>query len=285
MNLRSSQDYPKLRAIQDWMNALEKNEYYLAFKSDYYTHVKDIPPQYGPSSTGFNSRQIQHYQADIEGKGSAKAGATSNSWKLPLDDDDALQPLFNGIPLPIPVLDAMDIQSDTDGSYTSSSSTREMKLACQLMAVWKVCQNGPAIAKFACRGGPNGSNNIRKTFGAELADPYAKSDDAMIATVDTVLRVVASVMMNVSNDGTNNTDDDDKSASFQLPPPNTLPGPEYAALLQDAVNKTNGDVAGVIKSLEYFRDRIGVPRDLPLASARYLRAYLNWSIDVLLVSS
>ena len=35
--------------------------------------------------------------------------------------------------------------------------------------------------------------------------------------------------------------------------------------------------------LVYLRDRIGVPRDLPLASARYLRAYLNWAIDVLRV--
>lgn len=25
---------------------------YLAFKSDYYTHIKDIPPQYGPGYDG-----------------------------------------------------------------------------------------------------------------------------------------------------------------------------------------------------------------------------------------
>jgi glutathione S-transferase len=40
-------------------------------------------------------------------------------------------------------------------------------------------------------------------------------------------------------------------------------------------------VEGVLSSLIYLRDRIGVPRDLPLASGRYLRAYLNWAIDVL----
>jgi hypothetical protein len=33
--------------------------------------------------------------------------------------------------------------------------------------------------------------------------------------------------------------------------------------------------------LAYLRDRVGVPRDLPLAAARYLRAYLNKGIDIL----
>jgi glutathione S-transferase len=34
----------------------------------------------------------------------------------------------------------------------------------------------------------------------------------------------------------------------------------------------------VISSLAYLGDRIGVPRDMPLAAARYLRAYLNRAI-------
>ena len=63
--------------------------------------------------------------------------------------------------------------------------------------------------------------------------------------------------------------------------PNTIPGSEYESLLRNAVNSNKKDVNGIITSLEYLRDRIGVPRDLPLASARYLRAYLNWAIDVL----
>ena len=37
----------KLDGLNAWLEAFEKREYYLAFKSDYYTHVKDIPPQYG----------------------------------------------------------------------------------------------------------------------------------------------------------------------------------------------------------------------------------------------
>jgi glutathione S-transferase len=42
----------KLKGINVWLEAFEKREPYLAFKSDYYTHVKDIPPQYGPGYDG-----------------------------------------------------------------------------------------------------------------------------------------------------------------------------------------------------------------------------------------
>lgn len=49
--------------------------------------------------------------------------------------------------------------------------------------------------------------------------------------------------------------------------------------LHDAVpSKRTKDV---VNSLAYLRDRVGVPRDLPLASGRTLRAHLNWAIDTL----
>merc|ERR1712130_577161 len=112
----------------------------------------------------------------------------------------------------------MRIRPDDDGSYRSSASTDEMKLACQLTAVWKLCQNGPAITKFACRGGANGSRNVRKTFGAELADPYADSDSSVLDPVDAVLRIVASGMIRAANHS-----------------PNTIPGPEYSSLLLRSV--------------------------------------------------
>ncbi len=41
----------------------------------------------------------------------------------------------------------------------------------------------------------------------------------------------------------------------------------------------NGDA--VVASAVYIRDRVGVPRDLPLPAARQLRAHLNWLIDTL----
>jgi glutathione S-transferase len=132
MNIRSEIEYPKLFAIQKWMNSLEKYDYYLAFKSDYYTHIKDIPPQYGPSSYGVSRlSKIKQYKLNIDGG--------SDSWTLPLSDNDTLQPLYNGIPLPKPVLESVNIKCDNDGSYKTSGSKNEMKLACQLMAVWKLC--------------------------------------------------------------------------------------------------------------------------------------------------
>lgn len=53
----------------------------------------------------------------------------------------------------------------------------------------------------------------------------------------------------------------------------------FVDILRAAVPSEHVD--GVASSLAYLRDRVGVPRDLPLASARYLRAYLNWGIDSL----
>jgi glutathione S-transferase len=40
MDLRSEKQYRQLRALQQWMDALEQKEYYLAFKCGYYTHIK-----------------------------------------------------------------------------------------------------------------------------------------------------------------------------------------------------------------------------------------------------
>lgn len=53
----------------------------------------------------------------------------------------------------------------------------------------------------------------------------------------------------------------------------------YADQLKNAVPESQAVAA--MNSFCYLRDRVGVPRDLPLAAARYLRAYLNWGIEVL----
>ena len=112
------------------------------------------------------------------------------------------------------------------------------------------------ISNFAARGGPNGSNNPRKTFGAELAAPYANPDTNVRPTVDAALRVVCAALL-----------DEGK-------PPDS-----YADLLRSTVPEK--EMLGVLNSFCYLRDRVGTPRDLPLASSRYLRAYLNWGVDAL----
>lgn len=60
-----------------------------------------------------------------------------------------------------------------------------------------------------------------------------------------------------------------------------LAGPESAsgALAIGEGGSMNGDA--VVPSAMYIRDRVGVPRDLPLPAARQLRAHLNWLIDML----
>jgi glutathione S-transferase len=243
----------KLNGLNRWLEAFEKREAYLAFKSDYYTHVKDIPPQYGPGYDGGFEDDRRRMSRAILG--------SDGSWTLPLDHDDTLQPLYNGPPLPLAVLESMGIKADTEGSYKASDPV-SMSIACRTMAGWKLASNGIKIASFASRGGPSGAQNIRKTFGAELADPYASPDETIKPTVDAVLRVVCSALI-----------DTDSSVS------SGLPSSVYGLQLKSVVSKEK--VKGTISSLQYLRDRIGVPRDLPLASARYLRAYLNWAIDEL----
>ena len=150
--------------------------------------------------------------------------------------------------------------SEADSSYSTSASSPNMKEACQTMAAWKLCENGPAIAKFCAWGGQGGAKNIHKTFGAELADPYAEPHTELVPIVEASLRVVARAMLEGDT--------------------NAVPSTEFAdALLANVAGPQKK--TGVASSLAYLRDRIGVPRDLPLASARYLRAYLNWGIDVL----
>jgi glutathione S-transferase len=244
LNLRD----PKweLKGINAWLEAFEKREAYVAFKSDYFTHVMDIPPQYGPGYDGGFESDRKAFSQSIIGR--------DGSWHLPLTFDDPVQPLYKGPPLPLCVLESMALAPDATGTYESADPAA-MEKACRYMAAMKLSGNGSNVAKFAARGGPKGGKNIRKTFGAPLADPYADPDEKVKPSVDAALRVVCAALL------------DDESAD------------NHKEAMLAAVPKDHAD--GVMSSLEYLRDRVGVPRDLPLASARYFRAYLNWGIDTL----
>lgn len=241
------EEYPGINA---WFDAFEKRECYLAFKSDYYTHVMDIPPQYGPGYDGGFEEQREKFSKMINGR-------DNSSWKLPLTHDDPLQPLFRGPPLPVSVLESVGIYPDDDGTYQNCDAAN-MAQTCRQMAGWKLAGNGIKVSRFAARGGSNGSRNQRKNFGAPLADPYADPDDAARPYVDVVLRAVCAAMLHEGNDNEEG-----------------LSGMEAA--LDGLVPEDR--VADVAASLTYLRDRVGVPRDLPLASARQLRAHLNYAID------
>ena len=47
--------------IERWLSAFEERSSYRATKSDYYTHVMDIPPQYGPSYPVFGEKSVCMY--------------------------------------------------------------------------------------------------------------------------------------------------------------------------------------------------------------------------------
>ena len=117
--------------------------------------------------------------------------------------------------------------------------------------------NGDAVTSFACRAGDAGSNNPRKQFAAELADPYAESDEALKGDVGSVLVAVAEAL----------TADDEGGHQA------TLEG-----LSERIAVAGVKDSRQVKNCLGYLRDRVGVPRDMPLVAARELRAHLNFVI-------
>ena len=160
--------------------------------------------------------------------------------------------------MPISVLESVGILPDEEGAYEKADPIAMAK-ACRIMAAWKLASNGAKVSRFAARGGPEGSRNPRKTFGAELADPYAETDESIVDTVDEVLRIVCLALKE--------TDQKD------------LPDPSMQQMLKNVVPSNH--LSGTLSSLNYLLNRIGVPRDLPLASGRYLRAYINWAIDTL----
>eukprot|EP00804_Cyclotella_cryptica_P026044 CCRYP_019297-RB/>CCRYP_019297-RB protein AED:0.07 eAED:0.07 QI:91/1/1/1/0.5/0.4/5/1872/559 len=260
LDLRSESYNKQFPALNAWLDAFEKRECYLAFKSDYYTHVMDIPPQYGPGYDGGFEKERLMYQKSITGR-------DGKSWTLPLPFDDPLQPLYRGPPLPLCVLKAADIEGDNgnvgvEGTSYLNTDEHKMAAACRQMAGWKLASNGEKVAKFAARGGPGGAKNPRKGFGAELADPYANPDEDLVPYVDTALKLVCRALL-------------------------TEGGPDsHAAALNDMKESLQAQLPknkarDVSSALAYLRDRVGVPRDLPLAAARQLRAHLNEAIGVM----
>ena len=146
----------KFKRLEAWLQAFEQRPAYIATKSDYYTHVMDIPPQYGP---GFGVKEAAEFERTISGKGDA--------WRLPLQLSGAtLEPLA-------PLQDVGDEAARHEAAY-------------------KLASNHVEVARFAARGaGEEGSPR----FQAPLADPYAKPNEALVPPVDTCLRHVAAALL------------------------------------------------------------------------------------------
>ena len=238
----------KWKGIDAWFDAFDQRPSYLAFKSDFYTNIMDIPPQYGFCYDGGFDDKREKFQSILLGR-------DGKSWTLPLAHDAIpLEPLYQGPPLPQNVLEAVSL---TD---YKNSDPMIMAKVCRQAAGWKLASNGIKVSRFAARGGSRGGKNARKSFQAPLADPYADPDDVARPSVDKVLQIVCEALLDES-------DDHDTTLANLTP------------VLKDAVDSdVNDDVAS---SLAYLRDRVGVPRDMPLAAARHFRAHLNWAIDAI----
>merc|ERR1711988_1730838 len=107
--------------IDAWFDAFESMPSYMASKSDYYTHVQDIPPQYGP---GY----------DEPGSGAEELSAVINGvdkekgWRLPLAPfgDDDVEPVK-------PFCQKGELRDRQEAAY-------------------KLIRNHEAVVKFAARG-------------------------------------------------------------------------------------------------------------------------------------
>ena len=142
-------------ALERWMAAFEQMPSYMATKSDYYTHIMDIPPQYGPGYF-IDEESRNKYAPFIDGR---------KGWELPLPPIN--QP--NNIE---PVLSFNDPGEDS----------------AKIEAAFKIISNKENIAKFALRGaGTPGA----KRFQAPLADPYATPALEHNEDMDSILRYVS----------------------------------------------------------------------------------------------
>ncbi len=215
--------YPALNA---WFDAMEAWPVYLGTKSDFYTHVHDLPPQLGGCAAHGSPAQAA-MAGDIDGTDGA-------SWSLPLAPLASAGPAAEWWPGEDPPAD-------------------------RLRAAARLVENARGVTRFAARGpAPPG----RPAVSAPLSDPYARADEAAIPAIDAALRLVAASL---------------------------LSGPEAVDVLLVGSGGGGGaappsppssplDGALAASGLAYLRDRVGVPRDLPLPAARQLRAHLNWFV-------
>ena len=149
----------KWPCIETWMAAFEDMPSYMATKSDYYTHVMDIPPQYGPGYFGEDNK----YASVIE-------GSDGLSWSLPLpplsDSNDVVEPI------------------------RPNNNPGEKKARDE--AAVKLVKNHEAVVKFACRGA--GTVGVKR-FQAPLADPYAIANLNFKEDVDCLLRYTVHALL------------------------------------------------------------------------------------------
>ena len=153
--------------IDAWFDAFEQMPSYVATKSDFYTHVQDIPPQYGPGydEPGTDAEKFSRIINGVDAE---------NGWRLPLAPFDP----ENDVETVKPWLDRGERAHRAEAAY-------------------KLIRNHEAIVKFSCRGaGEKGA----KRFQAPLADPYAVPNDSLFPDVDAALRIITHTLLDPSDE-------------------------------------------------------------------------------------
>lgn len=150
--------------LHRWLAAFEDRQPYVATKSDYYTHIMDIPPQYGPG------------QGVAEAEALAKQLDGREGWQLPLPALSA--------DAPEPVLDKPLVRI-ADGDA-------------RVEAALCLIGNHKNIARFCARAAGSEVGQWRQQGGGSksaLADPYAKPKDEVVPDLDACLRHVAHALL------------------------------------------------------------------------------------------
>jgi len=159
--VRGSGKYPN---IDRWFEAFELLPSYMATKSDWYTHIKDIPPQYGD---GCFVPEARRFAGALDGNDAA--------WRLPL-------PSLASSTAPSDVLQPGWIAFETDAAVE---------------AAYRIVLNHSAVARFMARGaGTPGHWALGRPDRAKLSDPYAQPAAGDVATaVDAALRAAVAVLL------------------------------------------------------------------------------------------
>lgn len=158
--LRGCGRFPKLDA---WFDAFERRPSYHASRSDWYTHIKDIPPQYGP---GVPEPAAKHIARAIDG--------ADESWRLPLPP----------------------LSSSTAPSDTLQPGWEPYEADAPVEAAWRIISNGRAVAGLMARGAARtGGWAQGRPDRAELADPGVQGASDMLPWTDRALRLSAQILL------------------------------------------------------------------------------------------
>ena len=192
-----------------------------------------------------------------------KSDYYTHCWDLPpqlgscVTEDDTYQDAINGFPAwEYPLQDYTKLEPGWDWCQDAQKA--------KLEAVERLTHNHKNIIKFAARGASDNNENSIFGYSAPLADPKASSNDNVIDSLDAILRIITMKLLSSDTDSINN---------------DTI----MANVAQNIVTYGGNEHAqGIISSLVYLRNRIGVPRDMKFPAAQQLRSHINWSIGHIL---